>query len=119
MSAGARQILIVEDEFLIAMDLTDELSSRGYEIAGPAGSVSEAMRLIEQETPRLAILDINLKGDPSFPVAEALAERAVPFLFLSGNDATSLPETFRDRPILAKPIDFDALTAKISELDPA
>lgn len=116
MSSTKTPILIVEDEFLIAMDLHDELSARGHEIVGPVGTIEEAMLLIEQRTPGIAILDINLKGAPSFPVAQTLADRGVPFLFLSGNDASNLPEGFRDRPILAKPINFDVLSSQISAL---
>ena len=119
--AGQR-ILLVEDDYLIATDLADELENEGAQVIGPAASVNEALRLIES-TDRIdsAVLDINLKGRMVFPVVDALMEQDVPFLFLTGYDQVAILAHYTDAAHYAKPVDpaeiVEALTRIASGTD--
>jgi two-component system, response regulator PdtaR len=78
-----RLVLVVEDELLIAMDLEQLLRRHGWRVLGPAATVAGALRLLAGETPDVALLDVNLGGEPVTPVAEALRARGVPFVLAS------------------------------------
>ena len=109
-------ILVVEDQFLIAMELSDQLAVAGCHVVGPASSVKQALQKIDGVALDGAVLDINLAGERSFPIAELLATRGVPFLFLSGYDSASIiPEKFAQAPRLSKPVDAKALTRAVAE----
>ena len=101
-----RRLLVVEDEYLIAAALERALEDRGAEVVGPAGSVEGALRLVESEGDRLdgAVLDINLRDERVYPVADALAARGVPFVFLTGYDAQVIPDTYAGVPRSEKPV---------------
>jgi CheY-like chemotaxis protein len=89
-----RRILIVEDRYVIADDLTRALEQAGVVVIGPAPTIAAALRLLEA-TPILdgAILDIDLRGKPSFPVADALRNRNIPFVFFTGHEVSILDLT--------------------------
>jgi CheY-like chemotaxis protein len=108
-----RRLLVVEDEYLVAAYLAYTLEELGAEVIGPAGTVEEALQLVESEGSRLdgAVLDINLHGVRVYPVADALAARGVPFIFATGYDVTAIPEAFRGVPRCEKPVE-KALLAK-------
>lgn len=108
------KILIVEDDPLIAMDLEDELSDRGFDPTC-AATVQDARTLLASEAPSFAFLDMHLRTDTSFDLARELREQGVPFAFVSGNDASSLPEDLRASKILTKPISFNDLVKMIDE----
>ena len=99
------QILIVEDEFVIAMELALTLRSAGYEVLGPALSVSEALRMLRAERPDAAVLDVNLAGEWVTPVAEVLRAMFVPFILASGYGPTDLQAepVLRDAVNVGKP----------------
>jgi two-component system, response regulator PdtaR len=79
-----RLVLVVEDEFLIALDLELLLRRHGWRVLGPAATVDQALRLLRDgETPDVALLDVNLRGELVTPVAEALRARGVPFVLAS------------------------------------
>lgn len=101
-----RKILLVEDEYFIAQDMTRVLQEKGAEIAGPVPSVEDALNLIER-TDRLdgAVLDINLRGHMAFPVADALIGRGVPFVFSTGYDDRQIPSRYGHVPRCEKPVD--------------
>jgi len=105
MSETKARVLIVEDEALVAMLLEDMLVDAGYTIAGTVSAIAQALEFVAASAADfdVAILDVNLRGQPIFPVAEALAETAKPFVFATGYGAGSLPETWRGRPTLQKP----------------
>jgi DNA-binding NtrC family response regulator len=110
-------ILVLEDIFLLADMLCDLLEESGCNVVGPASRVEGALKLIAQ-TPRLdgALLDVNLVGEFSFPVAAVLSERNVPFIFMTGyGDATMIPPEFRSAPRLTKPFDLTRLTSLAAE----
>ena len=78
-----RVVLVVEDEFLIALDLQTILERNGYSVLGPAGNVGAALRLLAHEQPDLAVLDVNLNGHPVVPVAKRLRSLQIPFVLAS------------------------------------
>lgn len=102
------RVLVVEDESLIAMLVEDGLETLGYEVVGPVGTVDAALRIVEQTPFDLALLDINLGGKQSFPIAEALESRGIPYVFLTGYDRSSLPLAFQHRFGLQKPFRMSA-----------
>ncbi|WP_213979778.1 response regulator [Sphingomonas sp. dw_22] len=108
---GPIRVLVVEDEPIIAMCLEDILDALGCIAIGPAGRLSEGLALAENEALDAAIIDINLAGERSTPIAEMLRGRGVPFAFASGYGAA--PEGFIDEaPLVEKPYgerDIEAL----------
>ena len=110
---GPRNILIVEDEPLIAMMLEDFLDALDRVPAGTADNVAEALDRIGAGGIDAAILDVNLRGgEQSWPIADVLAAKGVPFVFATGGSQDSIAEPYRSRPTLAKPFTMDAV-AKI------
>lgn len=105
-----RHILIVEDEYLLANDVSEALQEAGAHVLGPVATIEDATALIAGEA-RIdgAVLDVNLRGDMVFPVADALTERGVPFLFATGYDRWILPDRFADAPRLEKPVEVNTL----------
>jgi CheY-like chemotaxis protein len=119
-SLKGRCLLVVEDEYLIAADLRDSLESLGVEVIGPAASVQEALSLVESNSDRLdgAVLDINLRNERVYPVADVLTERGVPFVFTTGYDAVALPNFYTYAPRCEKPIDKAQLVRWLSNTGP-
>ena len=113
----AKQILIVEDEPLIAMMLEDFLDILDQQVAGSADSVATALERVGQGGIDAAILDVNLRGgEKSTPVAEALAAAGVPFVFATGGSDDSVDVRFRDRPVLQKPFTMDGVAKALAAL---
>ncbi|AOH84856.1 transcriptional regulator [Sphingomonas panacis] len=112
-----KNILIVEDEPLIAMMLEDFLEILDKVAVGSADCVSGAMSLIEAGGIDAAILDLNLRGgETSLPIADALAAANIPFVFATGGSHDSVAERFRDRPSLAKPFTMDGVAKALEAL---
>ena len=109
------RVLVVEDELLLALDLQAILEEAGCKVIGPAMRVDQALQRIAEEVIEAAVLDVNLGHETVFPVADALAERRLPFVFLSGYDRDTLPERFHDRPLLGKPYSISALLVLLQE----
>jgi CheY-like chemotaxis protein len=107
------RILVVEDEAAISLLLEDMLLDFGCELVGPAARLSSALDIASRETIDLAILDVNVAGEPIYPVAEALAERGVPFVFSTGYGSAGIKDAFRDRPVLQKPFAQHDLKQKL------
>jgi DNA-binding response OmpR family regulator len=109
-------VLVVEDEYLIRMLLEDMLADLGYAVAGAVGSIAEARDLAAKAEFSVAILDVNLDGEEIFPVADILAERGLPFVFVTGYGERVLPDRYRDRPTLQKPFQANQLDVALSGL---
>src|SRR3954465_1177630 len=114
-SLRGRRLLIVEDEYFLAEDLSDYFQQLGAEVIGPVGSVSEALKLLSLAEVHGAILDINLRGERVYPVADALRQRRVPFVFASGYGGETEPAAYADVPRCIKPVDFAVLAKIVSE----
>jgi len=110
------RVLVVEDEWLIAEDHVSSLKDAGFEIVGPASSVKTALRLIQNEHIDVALLDIGLNGETSYPIADVLKARGVPFAFLSGFVDKDIPVHLRGCRILAKPAATASLISLTREL---
>ncbi|HYJ81742.1 MAG TPA: response regulator [Allosphingosinicella sp.] len=116
MAERRLRILVVEDEMLVAMNIEDMLLELGHEVAGLASRLGPALALAGEGRFDAAMLDVNLAGEPSFPVAELLAGRGIPFLFATGYGRAGIEERFRDRPILQKPFRAAELAAALAAL---
>jgi CheY-like chemotaxis protein len=103
VSPHGMRVLVVEDEMMVSMLLEDMLSDIGCTLVGPAKTVKSALKLIEHAGFDIAILDVNLNGDESYPIADALAARAIPFVFASGYGISGLRAQYRSIPLLQKP----------------
>jgi CheY-like chemotaxis protein len=106
---AALRILVVEDELMIRMLLEDMLGELGHTIAVAAARIDEALEAAKTADFDLAILDVNLNGEPISPVADALVARGVPFVFATGYGEHGLPAPYRDRPTLKKPFQLEGL----------
>jgi len=97
------RVLIVEDEMLVAMNIEDMLLDLGHEVAGLASRLEPALALAAEGQFDIAMLDVNLAGQQSFPVAAILARRGIPFLFATGYGTKGVAEEYRSYPVLQKP----------------
>ena len=110
------RILIVEDEFLLAMDIESAIREEGGEVVGPVVNLEEAVATAGREELNAAVLDLNLRGKMSYPVAKVLDRRHIPFLFSTGYSQNRLPSEFQRRPCLRKPFTWLALTTALERL---
>jgi CheY-like chemotaxis protein len=111
-----RRILVVEDEYLIAMSLQDALETAGSIVVGPAPSVDKALQTIDSE-PHIdaAVLDVNLGGALAYPVADMLVARKIPFVFTSGYEDTALRNRYSGVKNCPKPYLFQAIEEALVE----
>lgn len=110
-----QHILIVEDEFLIALDLEETVHEAGAQAVGPVGTVGEALALLEQQTVSGAILDVNLGSELSIAIAEQLQQRQVPFIYHSGQSELLSDPTWPKAPVVSKPATPAGLVAALAE----
>ena len=106
-------VLLVEDTVLVADLLTDVLQAAGCQVVGPVGRLAHGLALAARPELDGALLDVNLAGQYSFPIADALTARGVPFIFLTGYGDSIMPPPYRDAPRLAKPCDLDEMLALV------
>ena len=111
-----RRILVVEDEYLIAMSLQDALETAGSIVVGPAPSVDKALQTIDSE-PHIdaAVLDVNLRGALAYPVADMLVARKIPFVFTSGYEDAGLRSRYPGAKNCPKPYLFQAIEEALAE----
>ena len=116
-----RRILIVEDEYLIALSLADALESAGSVVLRPASSVDTAMKQIESEPLiDVAVLDVNLGGKVAFPVADLLIAKKIPFVFTSGYEDDVLRSRYSQFKVCRKPYQLEAIEeALVAALSPS
>jgi CheY-like chemotaxis protein len=115
-SGGARRVLVVEDEPMIRLLLDDMLADLGYTMVAEAGRLDEALTLAKDGEFDVAILDVNLNGQPITPVVEILNARAVPFVFVSGYARRGIPEEHSNIPLLQKPFQPDGLARALAAI---
>jgi CheY-like chemotaxis protein len=111
------QILIVEDNYLAAIALSQSVQQYGAAVVGPAATVQNALALADEHGDQLsgASLDVNLAGQFVFPVADELIARGIPIVFSSGYDSSVIPEKYRDIPLFLKPIDTHTVARELLE----
>jgi PAS domain S-box-containing protein len=107
--SGRPRVLLVEDEALVAMMIQECLGDFGYQVVGPIATATEAAARAKDGNFEAAVLDINLGDGAVYPIADMLAARGVPFVFVTGYDAESVDPRFRNVPVLQKPIERDVL----------
>jgi CheY-like chemotaxis protein len=107
------RVLVVEDEMAISLLIEDMLLDFGCEVVGPVDRVSAALRIAGSNGIDVAILDVNLAGEPIYPVVDALAARNVPFVFSTGYGTAGVAEEHRHRPVLDKPFGQRDLEQKL------
>lgn len=111
-----RRILVVEDQYAIALDLCESLDREGARVVGPAASVEDALLMLEGAGPLdLAVLDIKLRGGPAYPIADRLEQLGVPYLFTTACEVDEIPERYRDVPRFDKPVRLTSIIEAIRE----
>ena len=111
------RVLVVEDEALVAMVIEDMLAGFGCKVVGPAADVDQALELVDAAGIDGALVDVNLGGERlGFRVADALASRAIPYVFASGYGRSVLTSPHLDAPVLPKPFDEQMLREAVQNL---
>jgi CheY-like chemotaxis protein len=113
--AGLR-VLVVEDEMMVSMLIEDMLTDLGCSVIGPASRLDEAMELAATAVLDCAVLDVNLGGQPIFPLADLLRDRGHPFAFATGYGDAGLRDVDRGTPVLQKPFREGDLARVLGEL---
>jgi CheY-like chemotaxis protein len=111
---AGRRVLVIEDEMLILMMIEDMLADLGCESVAVASKIGPAISLIEGQDFDTAMLDMNLNGIESYPVADALSARDVPYFFSTGNSLIDMKDGYRDHDVLKKPFTFEQLSSMLS-----
>lgn len=107
------RLLVVEDESLIAMALCHDLAKLGWSIVGPAATIEEAREILGDTLPDAAVLDVNLAGQPVYPLAEWLQSKGVPFVFCSGYEHLDDNPAYEAWPRVRKPVDIGTLDGEL------
>jgi CheY-like chemotaxis protein len=107
------RVLVVEDESIVSFLLEDMLSELGCRVVGLASNVRQALAMLAQLTPDAAVLDVNLRGEMAFPIADRLQSDAIPFLFATGYGALGIPERWRGFPVVQKPFRLSELASAL------
>ncbi len=111
-----RRALLVEDEALVGMMLADLLADLGFTVVGPFTRVSDALAATREEAIDVAVLDLNLRGEMSYPVADALASRDIPFVFVTGYGRDRIDRRYAEAQVLQKPIQRHELQAVFAKV---
>ena len=112
------RILLVEDETLVALLLEDMLADLGYTVLGPMARVKNALDIVRRDKFDLAILDVNLNGEETYPIADELTARGIPFFFSTGYFQTTLHPPYQNHPTLQKPFQQRDLEKILKEVAP-
>jgi CheY-like chemotaxis protein len=115
-SFGDLTVMVVEDETIVAFLVEDMLTELGCREILIASGVAEALALLGERRPGAAVLDVNLAGEPAFPVAERLDAMQVPFLFATGYGRAGIPAHWAPRPVIQKPFTADTLAAALNQV---
>lgn len=111
-----RRVLVVEDEYYLADDLSRALAEAGAQVLGPVGALADAEAALEAGAFDCAILDMNLRGEMAFPIADRLESAGIPFVIATGYNSASLPDRFHSCPRVEKPFDSSAVIGAIGDL---
>lgn len=109
LEVAGNRVMIVEDEALVAMVVSEALGSLGFSVVGPFSSCAEAISSLNRDRIDAAVLDVNLGKGLAYPLADLLTELEIPFVFLTGYDSDSIERRFSKIPVLAKPVEIQSL----------
>lgn len=112
----AKKLLLVEDDPITAMDFEMSLSDHGWDVVGPAATSKAAFELIDAGLPDIAVLDFNIRGGTTEEFARHLVGKAVPVVFLSGDDTTTQIEELASCPVVSKPVSVAKLQLTLLEI---
>ena len=113
---SGKRVLVVEDEMMVLMMIEDMLADLGCESVTATATVDQAIALIDAQVFDAAMLDMNLNGNKSHSVADALVARGVPFVFSTGYAGHEMREGYCDRPVLKKPFQYEELVGILTRL---
>lgn len=113
---AGRRVLVVEDTLLVSIEVQAALTRLGCLIAGAPARLPDALSALDDGPIDAVLLDLNINGEPSYPVAEALMQRGIPFVFMTGYQAESLEPEFQAFPCLTKPFGTDDLRRALASL---
>lgn len=116
MQPSPMRVLVVEDEVIIAMSLEDMLTDLGCTVVGPATNLDQALSLVQSEQFDVALLDVNLNGHHSRPVAEMLVSRSIPYALITGYGSAALDLGNHSIPLLSKPCRVASLQALLEQV---
>ena len=119
ISISGNRVMVVEDEALVAMVVTESLTNLGYVVVGPFSRCSDAMSAVESGDIDAAILDVNLDGEMVYPLADMLVSRKVPFIFVTSYGAESIDRRFMHIPVIQKPVERHVLQRIFAPLEAA
>jgi DNA-binding response OmpR family regulator len=113
-----RRILVVEDDYLVGQAVVDILTEAGAEVLGPIGWLEEGIKFVAGESMKIdgAVLDLNLHGKKSYPIADALAACNIPFIFATGYSVDAIDGPYQGRPQCQKPFDAETLIRTVARL---
>ncbi len=111
-----QRILVVEDNFIMALDLSQMVEELGGVVVGPVGRLDDGMALAESNEIDGAILDVNLDGSNTYPLADGLLASDVPVIFATGYDRTMIPDRFTQTPKLSKPFSLRSVEKVVREI---
>ena len=115
-SLSGKQILVIEDEYFIASDLSRALRDAGAEVVGPVGDLDLGRALAASQPIDAAVLDVKLEGASSFPIVQELTARNIPVMLVTGYDDWALPEAYRSIPRVGKPFSAHAVIGVLETL---
>lgn len=110
-------ILVIDDEFLVLWALQDSLERLGFRHIRTAANVGNGLELVEDDQFAFAFIDVNLGGQKSFPIAQALDDKGIPFAFVTGYGRAGLDGHYRDATVLTKPVTPKAISAVVALAD--
>lgn len=106
LDLGRRRILVVEDEFLLAAEIVDQIEDHNGVVLGPFATLDQGLAALEAERPDACIVNINLGPDKVYPLADRLIAEDVPFVFASSETRANIPARFKGVPLHSKPLDM-------------
>lgn len=109
-------VLLVEDNFIVGLSLAMELEAEGFRVIGPVGRVVPALQLVEQTPVDAAVLDVDVAGELSFPIAEALLAKGIPVAFVTAHPTAEIHKLFPDAVVLPKPVHEDVVAHMVKRL---
>jgi DNA-binding NtrC family response regulator len=116
MSLKGRSVLVVDDDFYLAMDASAALTEVGAAVIGPFGRVDDVLASLKENRPEMAVIDANLGSGPSFDLVRELKDQGVPTLIVTGYDKNVIPPELSGAPCLQKPVGRDQLISAVSRL---